>query len=154
MRLNSSGMNKGEGRGRDEDAADAEGEEGEGDVDERAVDEEEGMIWYISHLSFCFAFCRSCRGEEEGAAFCLKGEKRGGMVGRGGVQAAWIKRVKMNGRRRGLVFLRMRTCVERRTIKWKRGERGRACVVVDVVCIQVSGKVVSIHVKTRPKKEQ
>lgn len=57
MRLNSSGMNKGEGRGRDEDAADAEGEEGEGDVDERAVDEEEGMIWYISHLSFCFAFC-------------------------------------------------------------------------------------------------
>lgn len=47
MQLNSSGMNRGEGRGREEDAANA-----EGDVDERAVDEEEGMIWYISHLSF------------------------------------------------------------------------------------------------------
>ena len=80
MRLNSSGMNKGDGRGRDEDAADA---EGEGDVDERAVDEEKGMIWNISQslvvLFFCFS--RSCRREEEGAVFCLKDEKGGGIVG-------------------------------------------------------------------------
>lgn len=42
MRLNSSGMNRGECRGRDEEAAIA--GEGEGDVDELAIDEEESMI--------------------------------------------------------------------------------------------------------------